>query len=156
MTGKKDHVEHTAGNQAEGLLKQLMHLKTYETPETARMTRNKQNIMREIRNAQANKRKSLGDLLELNMPWFFAEPKYGIAALFIAFVGLQYVGMHSRTSSQSTGIYTSTTPDYANPARPQVTISTNRYPQLPGNRALFDSPEGGDGSVLPAGFKYRE
>ena len=152
MTGEK---ETRVDDQAEVLLSQLMHLKTYEKPETARMTRNKQNILREIRNSQANRRKSLGDLLELNMPWFFAEPKYGVAALFIAFMALQYAGMQTRTS-QSTGIYTSATPDYANSTQSQVTIATNRYPQLPTNRALFETPGGGDGAVLPAGFKYRE
>lgn len=155
MTGEEKTEDHMVEDQAEVLLKQLMHLKTYEMPETARMTRNKQNILREIRNTQSSRRMSFGDLLELNMPWLFAEPKYGIAALFIAFMGLQYAGIQTSTSSQSTGIYTSTTPDYASLGQPQATIATNRYPQLPGNRALFQNP-GGDGSIVPASFQYRE
>lgn len=155
MNGEIDQHEDGAETPAEVLLQQLMHLKTYEVPETARMTRNRQNIMREIRNAQANPRRSLGDLIESSMPWFFAEPKYGIAALFIAFVGLQYIGINARTSSQSTGIYTSNTTDYSydNTA---AAISTNRYPRLPDTRSLFESPTGNDGSIVPVGFKYQQ
>jgi hypothetical protein len=155
MTGQKNNMEQTVEDQAEVLLRQLMHLKRYETPETARMSRNKQNIMREVRQAQASKRKSLGDLIEISMPWFFAEPKYGIAALFVAFVGLQYLGMNAHNSSRSTGIYT-TASNMATYEQASVNTTTNRYPRLPGNLPLFDSPEGGDGTVMPAGFKYKK
>jgi hypothetical protein len=154
MMGENNKRETPADDPAELLFRQLMHLKNYEKPETARMTRNKQNIMREVRKAQASKRMNLGDVLEMNMPWFFAEPKYGIAALFLAFVGLQYAGIHSRTSYQSTGIY-STANDLAAYAKKPETVSTNYYPRLPSNLPLFESPDG-DATVLPAGFKYRE
>ena len=154
MTGDTNKRETPAEDPAELLLRQLMHLKNYEMPEPARMTRNKQNIMREVRKAKASKRVGLGDLLEMNMPWFFAEPKYGIATLFLAFVGLQYAGIHSRTSYQSTGIY-STTSDLAAYEKEPETVSTNYYPRLPSNLPLFQSPDG-DATVLPAGFKYRK
>ncbi|WP_136082854.1 hypothetical protein [Pontiella desulfatans] len=148
------NTEATAESEAEVLLRQLMHLKNYEIPETARMTRNKQNIMRQVRQTQAGKRRSLGELMEMNMPWFFAEPKYGIAALFVAFIGLQYAGMTSRNSSQSTGIYT-TASNMAS-FEQATTVTNSAYPRLPNNYPLFRSPEGGDGTVVPVGFQYRE
>ena len=141
MKNDEKNVEGTAEVKAEVLLQQLMHLKQYETPEVARMTRNKQNIMRQVREINANKRKTLGDLLEINIPWFFAEPKYGIAAVFVAFVALQYVGTTAQNSSRSTGIYT-TTESIAS-LEDTVSISTNTisYPTLPNNYQLFDSQQ---------------
>jgi hypothetical protein len=156
MMNEKTSVESTAEDPAEVLLQQLLHLKQYEIPETARMTRNKQNIMREVRKAQTEKRKPLLDLLEINIPWFFSEPKYGIAALFVAFIGLQYVGMNSNNSAISTGIYTSTASvaSYEQDASVDGVVS-NRYPSLPSNYQLFADPQG-DQSVIPAGFEYKK
>jgi hypothetical protein len=146
MIKKTDQQEKTVEDQAELLLKQLMHLKQYEKPEVARMTRNKQNIMREVRNASTNKRKSLGDLLENNVPWLFAEPKYGIALLFIAFAGLQYVGTNARSGSKSTGIYTSNS-SLASLNQSSL-ISTNNisYPEIPTNLRYF--PDGKNSSSI--------
>ncbi len=126
--------------EADLLLKQLMHLKHYERPDEARMTRNKQNIMRQVREANANKRKSFGDLLEINIPWFFAEPKYGIAAVFVAFVVLQYAGITAQSSSESTGIYTSNN-NIAALEQSSIGAATNSisYPSLPNNYQLFDT-----------------
>ena len=108
MTGDNENQNIEGVEAADLLLKQLFHLKHYETPEVARMVRNKQNIMRQVREASREKRKSLGDLLEINYPWFFAEPKYGVAILFVAFAGLQYLGINARSAATSaTGIYTS-------------------------------------------------
>jgi len=140
--------------EAEVLLNKLMHLKRYETPDASRMVRNKQNIMRGVRQAQANQRQPLLDRLENSMPWFFAEPRYGIAALFIAFFGLQYAGINARQSATSTGIYTSS-PHVASIDRQAASVETNRYPNLPGNYRLFADPEG-DASVVPAGFEYKK
>ncbi len=98
----------------EDVLRKLFHLKRYEAPETSRMTRNKQNIMRHVRESHRNQRKSLGDWAEISFPWFFAEPKYGVAMLFVAFAGLQYVGVNARHAAQSdTGIYTTSTDQIA-------------------------------------------
>lgn len=150
-----NNLETMAENPAEVLLRQLVHLKRFEVPETARMTRNKQNIMRQVREANANKRKSLGDLLELNIPWFFAEPKYGIAAVFVAFVGLQYAGMSAKNSSRSTGIYTSTGTVVAYEQDASLSTTNFSYPTFPDNMHLFSSPSEGDGSIQPAGFEFR-
>ncbi|MBN2686422.1 MAG: hypothetical protein JXR40_14165 [Pontiellaceae bacterium] len=86
------------------LLNKLLHLKRYETPEAARMTRCRQNIMREIRQSRQDRRRGLADLLEIRFPWFFAEPKYGIALLFVGFVGLQYLAVNKRYEADP-GIY---------------------------------------------------
>ncbi|MDF7807512.1 hypothetical protein P4E94_08700 [Pontiellaceae bacterium B12219] len=154
MMNEKVSNETTAEEEADVLLQKLLHLKQYEVPEVARMTRNKQNIMRQVRQAQMEKRKPLLDLLELNIPWFFAEPKYGIAALFVAFVGLQYVGMNAKNSATSTGIYTSTANVASFEQDVPVNIVTNRYPSLPSNYPLFGEPQG-DQSVIPAAFEYK-
>ena len=154
MMSDKISVETPAEDQAEVLLEQLLHLKQYETPDTARMTRNKQNIMRSVRKAQTEQRKPLLDLLEINIPWFFAEPKYGIAALFVAFVGLQYVGINARNSATSTGIYTSTGSVASYEQVASASVVSNRYPNLPSNYKLFAQPEG-DQTVIPAGFSLR-
>ncbi len=144
MMGNNDNMEMTAEAQAELILRQLTHLKRYEAPDAARMTRSKQNIMRKVRQAQGNRRQSLGDLIEVSMPWFFAEPKYGIAALFIAFAGLQYLATNAEQASRGTGIYTSSMADI----EPVSVASTNTvsYPQLPDNLRLFQDGSGA-GSV---------
>ncbi len=136
-----NRTEKNAEEADEVLLLQLMRLKQYETPEVARMTRNKQNIMRQVREMNASPRKTFGDRLEIKIPWFFAEPKYGIAAVFVAFFALQYVGSTLQNSSRSTGIYTSTASVAALDER--ISISTNNisYPRLPSNYPLFDQRE---------------
>ena len=150
---ENEHMD-PAQEQADELLTKLLHLKHYETPDPSRMTRNKQNIMRQVRESQASKRKPLLDLLELNIPWFFAEPKYGLAAVFIAFLALQYVGINARHSQTGTGVYSSGmgVADF----EPAVSgIESNRYPTLPRDYQLFGQPEG-DQTVLPAGFEFKK
>ena len=128
----------TGDEQADLLLRKLMHLKRYEVAEDHRMIRNKQNIMRQVRESTRTKRKSLVDRLEIKIPWFFAEPKYGLAFLFVAFVGLQYLGINTRNATLSqTGIYTDS---YSIAALEQSSmLSTNQisYPKLPSNMSLF-------------------
>ncbi|MDF7801461.1 hypothetical protein P4C99_18430 [Pontiellaceae bacterium B1224] len=153
MMNEKAPVETPAEEAADVLLQKLLHLKQYERPEDSRMTRNKQNIMRSVRQAQSEKRKPLLDMLAVNIPWFFAEPKYGIAALFVVFIGLQYVGINSRNSSTSTGIYTSPG-SVAAYDQQTTTVISNRYPNLPSNYPLFADPQG-DQSVIPAGFELQ-
>ncbi len=155
MMDEKNTEEVTAQDPAEAMLQQLLHLKSFETPDPARMTRNKQNIMRQVRQAQSKQRKPLLDLLELNIPWFFAEPKYGIAALFVAFIGLQYAGMTARNSATNTGLYTTTSSVAAYQAQEvESAVVSNRYPNLPSNYQLFGEPQG-DQTVVPAGFEYQ-
>ncbi|HEY5653197.1 MAG TPA: hypothetical protein VIR63_02375 [Pontiella sp.] len=136
-----------AADEHHEMLRKLLHLKRYETPETHRMMRNRQNIMRKVRHAKANRRKGLGDLLEEGIPWFFAEPKYGIALLFLAFVGLQYFEVNARNSVRSTGIYT---PSESVTSYVQASSSISNavpYPKLPSNLRLFDNYQD-DGDVV--------
>ena len=147
MSNLKDRV--AADDPAEVLLRQLLHLKKYERPETARMTRSKQNIMRQVREASSQKRWSLGDLLELNIPWFFAEPRYGVALLFVVFAGLQFWGASSR--EQPLGDSGTYAPVVGNiPGLEQTsTLSTNQvsYPELPRDYQLFPDARRNGGSV---------
>jgi len=135
------------GEHTERFLQHLMHLKRYERPETARETKNKHNIMRRVREAQHNKRRSLTELIEVSIPWFFAEPRYGMALLFIVFAGLQYWGVSSqRQASGRMGFYTS---DADIAAYEQTSsIATNRivYPKVPEGFQLLPDPIG-DGDV---------
>lgn len=154
MMGRNESQETTAENPADVLLQQLLHLKKYEVPDTHRMVKNKQNIMRLVRESSSRKRWSLSDLIEVNIPWFFAEPRYGIAALFIVFAGLQFVGVSSqRQAHNRTGIYTSDQSLASLDA--SMAASTNRfsYPKVPGNLQLFAAPSGGDGTIHPVGLR---
>ncbi len=156
MNVSKDNLTTTPDEQVDLLLQQLMHLKQYEKPEVARMTRNKQNITRMVREVNSKKRKSIGDLMEINMPWFFAEPRYGIAVLFVAFAGLQFLGTHAKLSRSQTGIYTSTGPVAVLGQGTSYATNSISYPRMPDNLRLFSSPGRGDGSVKPVGFKVRQ
>lgn len=133
---EKVNPEESADSLADVRLQQLLHLKRYETPAPSRMVRNKQNIMRQVRETASQKRWNLGDLLEMNIPWFFAEPRYGIAALFIVFAGLQFLG--SSQKQTRTGIYTAPAGGMAI-YKSNATTYTNQisYPQLPSNSVLF-------------------
>ncbi len=106
MSDTINKTDAVSGDLGEVLLQQLLHLKKYELPEPSRMVKSKQNIMRQVREVNSQKRWSLGDLLEVNIPWFFAEPRYGIALLFIVFAGLQFLGASSWEHVQNeSGIY---------------------------------------------------
>jgi len=143
MMGEENIMGVGGEEQAELLLQKLMHLKRYEVAEAHRMIRNKQNIMRQVRESARTQRRSLVDLLEVNIPWFFAEPKYGLAVLFVAFVGLQYLGINARNAAQSqTGIYTA--PRSMAVLEQSSILSTNSisYPKLPSNMSLFPEERG--------------
>jgi hypothetical protein len=143
-------MERTAQKHEHHLIGKLLHLKSYETPDHSRMLRSRQNIMREIRNAEASRRPSVGEILESYVPWFFAEPKYGIALLFVAFVALQYAGTAARNSARSTGIYTFNG-DLAAYESTTANISTNPavyYPALPSNYPLFGEQPPSDKVML--------
>lgn len=146
MMGRNNNLEAVSEDPADVLLRQLFHLKDYEVPDAARMIRNKQNIMRQVREASSGQRWSLADLLEVNIPWFFAEPKYGIAALFVVFAGLQYLGINPRNASQShTGIYTASDGMAAFEQHTAISTNTVSYPKLPDNLNLFPDRQGDTG-----------
>lgn len=142
-------MEAASGDSADVLLQQLLHLKKYELPEPSRMVKSKQNIMRQVREVNSQKRWSLGDLLEVNVPWFFAEPRYGIALLFIVFAGLQFWGASSRELAQDkSGIYTSGGDIAAYEQTSTISSNSISYPKLPSeNLQLFPRTPAGDSSV---------
>lgn len=149
MTGEKNSLEMSA-EQGDIMLDKLFHIKRFEAPDASRMVRNKQNIMRQIRQESQNKRKSISDLIELNYPWLFAEPKYGVALLFVAFAGLQYLGVNARQAANSqTGIYMPTG-QYVLYEQPAENINESiPYPELPENIRLFgDVPQNQDTEMV--------
>ena len=150
MTAEKNNLKETGMEPAERMLQHLFHLRRFETPDDASLVRNKQNIMRQIRQEGQNKRKPIGDLIELNFPWLFAEPKYGVAALFVAFAGLQYLGVNARQAANSqTGIYTTPTGQFAGYEQPAATVSNSiPYPEVPGNLRLFSEVPKNEDSEL--------
>lgn len=80
--------------------------------------------------------KPLLDRLEINIPWFFAEPKYGVALLFVAFAGLQYLSFNGPGQSDA-GIYTS--PDSMAALEDGSSTNSVTYPSLPQDMRLFHS-----------------
>jgi len=80
-------------------LQQLLYLKGYERPSSERIIRSKQIIMQKVREVKST-RMSLGERIELHLPWLFAEPRYGIALLFIVFGLLQFWGVTLQESRQ--------------------------------------------------------
>ena len=157
MNDAEKKVGEVVEGSAEVLLQQLMHLKKYEVPEASRLTRNKQNIMRQVREVSSQKKRVLSDLIEVNISWFYAEPRYGIAFLFIIFAGLQFFWGSSRGPSlERGGIYISG--DSVATYEASGSISTNRvsYPILPDNFRMFSDAQSGDGSVRAAASWSRE
>ncbi|HSR88389.1 MAG TPA: hypothetical protein VLL07_05505 [Pontiella sp.] len=151
MTDEKYHSKDSGTDAADLMLQQLIHLKRFETPDPSRMVRNKQNIMRQIRQESQNQKKSLGDLIEFNFPWLFAEPKYGVALLFVAFAGLQYLGVNARQAANSqTGIYTTPIDQFAGYEQSAAAVSNAiPYPEVPGNLRLFgDVPKSQDSELV--------
>lgn len=146
----KDENTGTMPEDAENLLlQQLFHLKGYEMPDAARMVRNKQNIMRQVREASSRKRWSLSDLLEVNIPWFFAEPRYGIAALFIVFASLQFWGANTQQQVRSkNGIYTSDGAIATTQKGSSIFTNSVSYPKLPNNLDLFPDQRNDSGVMF--------
>ena len=64
----------------------LLALKTYEKPDAKRVEKNIQNIMREVRTTSHVP--SLLLFPDKSFAWMFAQPRYGVAALFVLFLGL--------------------------------------------------------------------
>lgn len=74
--------EKTEGLDVAGLLA----LKAYEQPDAKRIKKNVQGTMRAVR--AAHKRPTLHFFPDKSTAWMFAQPRYGIAALFVIFLGL--------------------------------------------------------------------
>ncbi len=64
----------------------LLVLKTYERPAAGRVEKNIESVMHAVRTA--HKRPSLHHFPDKSLGWMFAQPRYGVAALFLLFLGL--------------------------------------------------------------------
>jgi len=82
------------------LLQQLLRLKKYEQPSSSRMLRRKESIMRQVREVQSTQI-TLSERIALHLPWLFAEPRYGIALLFVVFGLLQFWGVSLQGSRKT-------------------------------------------------------
>lgn len=136
---------------SEDQLLEALHLKRYETADEGRLLRNRQNIMREVRSIQANRKPSYFERLETRLGWFYAEPKYGLALIFLLFALLQFVGVDQTNTEPSVGVYADLSEI---PVEGMLQEELEVYPTLPAHIRLFASPTGGDGTVLPAAFEF--
>lgn len=64
----------------------LLALKAFENPDADRIEKNIQSTLQAVR--AAHKQPSLHLFPDKSTAWMFAQPRYGIAALFILFLGL--------------------------------------------------------------------
>ena len=64
----------------------LLALKTFERPDENRIEKNIHSTMQAVR--AAHKQPSLHLFPDKSTAWMFAQPRYGIAALFVLFLGL--------------------------------------------------------------------
>jgi len=71
---------------SESELDDLLELKVYARPEEARVEKNIENTMHAVR--AAHKKPSLHHFPDKSTAWMFAQPRYGVAALFIIFLAL--------------------------------------------------------------------
>jgi len=67
-------------------IKELLLLKAHARPDAQRVEKNIENIMHSVR--AANKKPTLHHFPDKSLAWMFAQPRYGVAALFIIFLGL--------------------------------------------------------------------
>ncbi len=67
-------------------VKELLVLKTYARPDRDRVEKSIENVMHAVRSA--HKKPSLRHFPDKSLSWMFAQPRYGVAALFILFLGL--------------------------------------------------------------------
>ncbi len=78
----------------------LLALKTYERPDKVRVEKNIQNIMRAVRSA--DRTPSLLIFPDKSAAWMFTQPRYGVAALFVLFLGLHMLSRPMPTASIGT------------------------------------------------------
>ena len=68
------------------LIKDLLSLRRYEEPKSGRIERGVANIMRQVRLSEDRY-----DQRQSRFIWLFTEPRYGVALLFLVFIGLNLV-----------------------------------------------------------------
>jgi len=102
----------------------LLALKRFEHPSAERIGKNIQATMQAVR--AAHPQPSLLLFPDKSMGWMFAQPRYGIAALFILFLVLHMCKGQVSTISSSSGIVEKPDPE----AGIAVTLKTNSIPTM--------------------------
>jgi hypothetical protein len=114
----------------------LLALKAYESPDGDRIEKNIQNIMREVRTT--NNAPSLLFFPDKSFGWMFAQPRYGVAALFIVFLGLHL--LERPLPATSVGTVMLRTPETAEAVA--AAAGTNYVKKVPGLSSLYTSVVG--------------
>ena len=80
----------------------LLSLKAFEHPDAERAEKNIQSTMQAVR--AARHQPSLHFFPDKSLAWMFAQPRYGIAALFVLFLGLHVMQRSMPTESVGSGV----------------------------------------------------
>jgi len=86
LASKFSSSDETSAEVSEQDVQELLGLKRFELPSPSQSEKNIENAMRAVR--EAHKRPSLHHFPDKSMGWMFAQPRYGVAALFILFLAL--------------------------------------------------------------------
>ena len=105
----------------------LLALKSFECPDSDRVEKNIHSTMRAVR--EANRRPSLHLFPDKRLAWMFAQPRYGVAALFILFLGLQL--MRPTMPVDSVSFQTAQKPDLAQMDLSSVATESNSTVVIP-------------------------
>lgn len=107
----------------------LLALKAFERPDPGRLEKDVQKTMSAVR--AAHKRPSLHFFPDKSATWMFAQPRYGIAALFIIFLGL-----HLLNTPVPTEVVGSATVEEPGIDMADMT-GTNNVPEVPGITPIY-------------------
>ena len=80
----------------------LLSLKAFEHPDAERVEKNIQSTLQAVR--AAHHQPSLHFFPDKSLAWMFAQPRYGIAALFVLFLGLHVMQRSMPTESVGSGV----------------------------------------------------
>jgi hypothetical protein len=127
----------------------LVALRAYERPDPDRTEKNISNIMREVNSTQ-----NVPTLLlfpEKGLQWMIAQPRYGIAALFILFLGLHLMDHPRPPELVAQSTLRAPSPAESIIANTNTVPRVNRMPALAKDPALY-SPYSEDSKPLLTSF----
>jgi hypothetical protein len=108
----------------------LLALKAFERPTDERIEKGVQNTMRAVREEHA--KPSLLHFPDKSSAWMFAQPRYGIAALFILFLGLHLLERPMPSALPASAGFVPDDTSYAQIAAQKALESTNSTSTIPG------------------------
>lgn len=103
---------------------ELLALKIHERPDAARIEKNIENIMHAVRTA--HKKPTLHHFPDKSLAWMFAQPRYGVAALFLLFLGLHLL----RGTMPETSVGPSVMNEPVTGIEMPVGVETNAVPEI--------------------------